>query len=139
VNVCLMPARAPAAKSTHLAELMGDQGVVLGWMAVDRSAGRLRRVGSMAERFGLARFSSTRPESAELPANCQLRASIGFVDAPLLRLGTLGPPCRMPAGGITPAAIDDLVCAQRRCWRGWFALLKPGGRLVYATCTVPSP
>jgi 16S rRNA (cytosine967-C5)-methyltransferase len=57
------------------------------------------------------------------------------VDAPCSGLGTLArhADARWRIG---PAAIDDLVLLQRQLLEGLAPLLRPGGRLVYATCTV---
>ncbi|NQV10164.1 MAG: 16S rRNA (cytosine(967)-C(5))-methyltransferase [Cyanobacteria bacterium] len=124
---------APGGKSTHLAELMADQGVVL---AVDRSAGRLRRVGANAGRLGLASIQRHEADAAELasalPAGSFDRI---LVDAPCSGLGTLARHADA-RWRITPAAIDDLVVLQRRLLEGMVPLLRPAGRLVYATCTV---
>ena len=56
---------APGGKSTHLAELIGDQGEV--W-AVDRSEGRLRRVGVNAARLGLVSIHTLVADAIELAA-----------------------------------------------------------------------
>ena len=58
-----------------------------------------------------------------------------LVDAPCSGLGTLArhADARWRIG---PAAIDELVVLQRQLLEGLAPLLKPGGRLVYATCTV---
>ena len=58
-----------------------------------------------------------------------------LVDAPCSGLGTLArhADARWRIG---PAAIDELVVLQRQLLEGLAPLLRPGGRLVYATCTV---
>ncbi len=123
---------APGGKSTHLAELIGDAGTVL---AVDRSEGRLRRLRENASRLGL---SAIEP----LTADAAIPGAIGgppfdriLLDAPCSGLGTLA---RHPDGRwrITPAAITELTALQRTLLEAMLPLLVPGGRLVYATCTV---
>jgi len=149
---------APGGKSTHLAELMGDRGEVV---ALDRSAARLQRVGRNLERLGLTCIQTRvgdgthlagRPEPTPSQAGDEPGASPpgpgagdddwwqgGFdrilVDAPCSGLGTLArhADARWRVG---PAAIDDLVLLQRQLLEGLAPLLRPGGRLVYATCTV---
>jgi 16S rRNA (cytosine967-C5)-methyltransferase len=126
---------APGGKSTHLAELIGDQGEV--W-ALDRSEARLRRLDRNAERLGL---TSIRSLALDATALAEAKPHWGgsfdrlLLDAPCSGLGTLArhPDARWR---ITPDAIDGLVALQRQLLEALLPLLAPGGRLVYATCTV---
>jgi 16S rRNA (cytosine967-C5)-methyltransferase len=126
---------APGGKSTHLAELMGDQGTVL---ALDRGEARLRRVSRNADRLGLDCID-VRHGDATTWANQQpeLLGQVDriLVDAPCSGLGTLARHADA-RWRIDPAAIDELVVLQRELLEGLLPLLKPQGRLVYATCTV---
>ncbi len=126
---------APGGKSTHLAELIGDQGEV--W-ALDRSEARLRRLDRNAERLGLTSIRSLALDATALAeAKPHWRGSFDrlLLDAPCSGLGTLArhPDARWR---ITPDAIDGLVTLQRQLLGALLPLLAPGGRLVYATCTV---
>ncbi|MCT0200778.1 16S rRNA (cytosine(967)-C(5))-methyltransferase [Synechococcus sp. CS-1325] len=129
---------APGGKSTHLAELIGDQGTVV---AVDRSAGRLRRVRANADRLGLSSIQLRQADAAELTADpvagaaAEERFDRILLDAPCSGLGTLARHADA-RWRIEPATIDELVVLQRRLLEGMVPLLKPAGRLVYATCTV---
>ena len=126
---------APGGKSTHLAELIKDEGEI--W-AVDRSPGRLQRVAANAARLGLGSISALAADAAGLPSerptwkNSFQRI---LIDAPCSGLGTLArhPDARWR---ITPAAIDGLLPLQRDLLEGLLPLLAPQGRLVYATCTI---
>ncbi len=126
---------APGGKSTHLAELIGDQGEV--W-ALDRSEARLRRLDRNAERLGLTTIRSLAIDATALAeAKPHWRAHFDriLLDAPCSGLGTLArhPDARWR---ITPDAIDGLVQLQRQLLEALLPLLAPAGRLVYATCTV---
>jgi len=126
---------APGGKSTHLAELIGDQGTV--W-AVDRSAARLERLRRNAERLGLTSINTLALDAELLPE--RRPAWIGrfdriLVDAPCSGLGTLARHADA-RWRITPEAIKGLTALQRRLLAASLPLLRPGGRLVYATCTV---
>jgi 16S rRNA (cytosine967-C5)-methyltransferase len=126
---------APGGKSTHLAELMGDQGLVL---ALDRGEARLRRVTRNAERLGLQSIAVQHGDATALAQQQpELLASFDriLVDAPCSGLGTLARHADA-RWRIDPAAIDELVVLQRELLDGLLPLLKPQGRLVYATCTV---
>ncbi|MBD2422742.1 16S rRNA (cytosine(967)-C(5))-methyltransferase [Cyanobium sp. FACHB-13342] len=126
---------APGGKSTHLAELMGDQGEV--W-AVDRSEGRLRRVGVNAARLGLHSIHTLAADAAELLAQKpEWRGWFDriLLDAPCSGLGTLARHADA-RWRLSPEAIGELVALQRQLLEALLPLLKPAGQLVYATCTV---
>ena len=126
---------APGGKSTHIAELMGDQGSVL---ALDRGEARLRRVARNAERLGLGCIEPCHGDATELAQqHPEWLASFDriLVDAPCSGLGTLARHADA-RWRIEPAAVDELVLLQRQLLEGLLPLLRPGGRLVYATCTV---
>ena len=128
---------APGGKSTHLAELIADQGEI--W-AVDRSAGRLKRVASNAARLGLGAINALAADAAtllELEVRPQWRESFQriLIDAPCSGLGTLArhPDARWR---VTPASIRALLPQQQALLDGLVPLLAPAGLLVYATCTI---
>ena len=126
---------APGGKATHLAELVGDKAEI--W-AVDRSAGRLKRVASNAARLGVASIQALMADAARLledrPAWNQAFQRI-LIDAPCSGLGTLArhPDARWR---MTPELIEALLPQQRALLDGLVPLLAPDGRLVYATCTM---
>ncbi|MBE9152638.1 MULTISPECIES: 16S rRNA (cytosine(967)-C(5))-methyltransferase [unclassified Cyanobium] len=126
---------APGGKCTQMAERIGDRGEV--W-AIDRSAARLQRLERNAARLGLGCVSSLAADAAELAV---VRPDwLGhfdriLVDAPCSGLGTLARHADA-RWRLQPAAIPELVRLQRALLEGVLPLLRPGGQLVYATCTV---
>ena len=126
---------APGGKSTHLAETMNDQGLVL---AVDRGEARLRRVQRNSARLGLTCIETRHADASRLALDApELCGSFDriLVDAPCSGLGTLARHADA-RWRMDPAAIEGLVRLQRGLLEGLLPLLRPGGRLVYATCTV---
>jgi 16S rRNA (cytosine967-C5)-methyltransferase len=126
---------APGGKSTHLAELIGDQGEVL---ALDRSGPRLRRLITNAERLGLGSIHALEADGltlAQLQPQLLGRFDGLLIDAPCSGLGTLARHADA-RWRITPEAVNGLAELQRQLLEALLPLLKPGGRLVYATCTV---
>ena len=126
---------APGGKSTHLAELMGDQGRI--W-AVDRSEARLERVRRNAERLGVTSILTKAAEAqhlAEHQPDWLGRFDRILLDAPCSGLGTLARHADA-RWRITPEDIEELTLLQRQLLEGMLPLLAPQGRLVYATCTV---
>jgi 16S rRNA (cytosine967-C5)-methyltransferase len=126
---------APGGKSTHMAELMGDQGEI--W-AVDRSEARLKKVVANAERLGIASIQVLAADAADLlELRPQWRGSFDriLVDAPCSGLGTLARHADA-RWRIQPDSIAELAHQQQRLLECLAPLLRPTGRLVYATCTV---
>ena len=126
---------APGGKATHCAERMANQGEV--W-AVDRSAARLQRLASNAERLGLHTLHPLAADAATLLAE-QPGWRGGFdrilLDAPCSGLGTLARHADA-RWRQTPATIAELEALQAQLLEALAPLLAPGGRFVYATCTV---
>ena len=123
---------APGTKTTHLAELMQDRGRVL---AFDREPGRLERVREAVARLGLR---SVEPLEGAVEAQVpRFRAACDgvLVDAPCSNLGVLR---RNPDVKWRRRAADLPLNAARqaRILEAAAALVKPGGRLVYATCSL---
>ena len=122
---------APGGKATHLAELMGNHGQIV---AIDRSAVRLSRVRENALRLGLNTIRLQVADARHLP-EWHGRADRVLLDAPCSGLGTLARNADA-RWRITPVAIHNLKALQMELLEEALQLVKPGGRLVYATCTV---
>jgi len=126
---------APGGKSTHLAELMGNVGEI--W-AIDRSKDRLDRVSNNAQRLGLTIIHTLLANGITLlhqkPEWHQAFDRI-LIDAPCSGLGTLSrhPDARWR---IEEDKIRQLIEIQCELLKTLVLFLKPGGRLVYATCTI---
>jgi 16S rRNA (cytosine967-C5)-methyltransferase len=105
-------------------------------VAVDRSSGRLQRVRDNAERLGLRTIQPVQGDAAALAADLgEAPFDRVLLDAPCSGLGTLARHADA-RWRLTPEAIDTLVELQQSLLAGVAPLLRPGGRLVYATCTV---
>jgi len=123
---------APGGKSTHLAELMGDRGEIT---AADAGEKRLGRIEENARRLGLG---SIRPVAADLTGDAAVLGLIPYdrilVDVPCSGLGILR---RNPEAKWykTEEVIGKMAALQNRILAKAATLLKPGGVLVYSTCT----
>lgn len=126
---------APGGKSAHLLERLASQGVTADLLALDNDERRLARVAETLERLGL--------EAELVCANAAEPAS--WWDGKLFDRILLDAPCSA-TGVIRRHAdikllrretdIQQLVATQSGLLRALWPLLKPGGRLVYATCSV---
>lgn len=117
-------------KSTHLAQIAGDQAVI---DAADVSARKLDLLVDTARRLGL---SSIRPVAADLtqpPASLADYDAI-LLDAPCTGLGVLRRHPELKWRG-SPEAIGELAALQRRLLDALWPRLRPGGVLVYSVCT----
>jgi len=119
---------APGGKTTLLAE--GGARV----LAVDRSPRRLLRVVEAARRLGvLARVRCVASDGARVLRRIAFDAAL--VDVPCSNTGVLGarPEARWRFGPATQAALVEL---QGRLLGEAARLVRPGGRLVYSTCSI---
>jgi 16S rRNA (cytosine967-C5)-methyltransferase len=123
---------APGGKATLLAELVGRQGRV--W-AFDRKAGSLEKLQATLRRQGLNHvFCETRDAVAPRPELLG-RMDAALVDAPCSALGVLRR--RVEARWQTrPDQFHSQADRQWRLLQATAAYLKPGGVLIYATCTI---
>jgi 16S rRNA (cytosine967-C5)-methyltransferase len=121
---------APGGKATHLAELMKDQGRVV---ACDTDARRLQTVHELVGRLGLTGVTTIRidPEG-EPPAGPFDRV---LLDVPCSNTGVLG---RRPEARwrLRPEDLRHLTVLQGRLLRQAAARVKPGGVVVYSTCSI---
>jgi 16S rRNA (cytosine967-C5)-methyltransferase len=121
---------APGGKTTHLAALMQGTGEVL---AIERNRRRAAELARTAERLHAA---NVRVEVADAAAS---HGQSGFdrvlVDPPCSGLGTLQarPDLRWRASA---GAVAELAQLQRAILASGADALRPGGVLVYSTCTI---
>lgn len=121
-------------KTTQIAELQGDEGYV---EACDIHQHKLRMMGEAATRLGLQSIRPLLADARFLPARADKLGAFDAVllDAPCSGLGVLRhrPDIRWNR---TPSDITALVELQRELLQAAVALVRPGGLVVYATCTL---
>ena len=122
---------APGGKSTHMAELMQDEGIV--W-ACDRYAARLRKVNANAKRLGLGAIRPHEADSRHIPDFHQ-QADRVLLDAPCSGLGTLNRHADA-RWRQSPERVVELVRLQEELLNEAANWVKAGGILVYATCSL---
>ncbi|SOB92683.1 16S rRNA (cytosine967-C5)-methyltransferase [Ureibacillus xyleni] len=126
---------APGGKTTHLAEKMGNNGSIL---ATDLHPHKLDLVDATSKRLGL-NIIQTAPIDGRKAAEYLEAESFDavLVDAPCSGLGVMR---RKPDIKYTKREEDfeSLHRIQVELLNNAVKVLKPGGRLVYSTCTVNS-
>ena len=122
---------APGAKTTHLAALMRGRGELV---AVERHSGRSDALRRNCARMGAGWVDVRTAEAGSVDLGGQLFDRV-LLDPPCSDLGTLQsrPDVRWRK---TPAMIEELTVAQRRLLDAAAARVRPGGTLVYSTCTI---
>jgi 16S rRNA (cytosine967-C5)-methyltransferase len=124
---------APGGKTTHIAELMKDVGEVT---AADISTRGIEKIRDNAARLGLTSIRALRSDASREFA----RSYVGYfdralVDAPCSGLGTLRshPEIKWHRN---PIDIERLSRLQEKILNRVARCLKPGGVLLYSTCTL---
>lgn len=124
---------APGGKSTYLAQLMLDQGKVIACDAAER---KLRLIKENAARLGITCIKAAVADAVRWsPASTlSVKADRVLVDAPCSALGVIR---RNPEGKwrITPEGITRLASAQKQMLRNAAKAVRPGGHLLYSTCS----
>lgn len=118
-------------KTLHLADLMQNQGLI--W-ATDRAEWRLKRLKRRAARAGVFNLRAKVWDGGpKLPTKTGFAGVL--VDAPCSGIGTWqrNPQARWTT---TPADVSELAAVQKDLLAHVASTVNPGGRLVYAVCTL---
>ena len=122
---------APGGKASALVEAVGDDGWV---MANEPIASRLPALRFNVARTGSTRYVVTRMDPDDLADRLPGRFDLVLVDAPCSGQSLLS----RGRGGATTTrgrTIEHAAARQRRILDAAVRLTRPGGRLVYSTCT----
>ncbi len=122
---------APGGKSFLLAQEMANSGSIL---SCDLHTNKLKRIEEGARRLGID-IIRTKAADASAPSDDLLEAfDLVLADVPCSGMGVIGkkPEIRYKA----LSEIAGLPAVQQRILRGAARCVKPGGVLVYSTCTL---
>ncbi len=122
---------APGSKTTHLAALRPQALIIAG----DLHAHRLRTLSELAKQQGANNITPVVCDATDRLPFVDASFDRVLVDAPCSGTGTLrrNPDIRWR---LTPADIEELAEKQIRILMNASAVARPGGRLVYSTCSV---
>ena len=123
---------APGGKTTHMAQLMKDQGEIV---AVDVSPGKLTLLQENCRRLGISIVQAVTFDATSLLPFSSGSFDRVLVDAPCTGLGTLR---RNPDGKwrVAEADISRLHKLQGQILSRAAPMVKKGGILAYSTCTM---
>ncbi len=123
---------APGGKTVHVADTLGDTGTVI---CGDVSPEKVSRIMENIMRLGLTNVSSQIWDASVFDPEKEEKFDLVLVDAPCSGIGIIGnkPDIKYH---LTPEGMEELVTLQGRILQQAAAYVKPGGTLLYSTCTL---
>lgn len=124
---------APGGKSCSIAlSLSQNQGRVV---ATDRTQERVTLIRDAVSRLGLKNVTCSVRDALTDDTTELSQADVVLLDAPCSGFGTIGRKVDMKWSK-SEETINELILLQEQLLRKAAALVKPGGWLVYSTCTI---
>lgn len=123
---------APGSKTTHLSALMNNTGKI---EAYDIHEHKIQLIEMNAERLGAVNITAHAMDSTQLrEVYPDETFDYLLLDAPCSGLGVIArkPEIKYQA----PDSMDGIITLQRQLLEVAYYLLKPGGTMVYSTCTI---
>ncbi|MFD2916160.1 RsmB/NOP family class I SAM-dependent RNA methyltransferase [Psychroserpens luteus] len=119
-------------KTLHLASLMENKGQII---ALDIYANKLNELKRRAKRNGAWNIETRAIESTKVVKKLYDKADRVLIDAPCSGLGVLrrNPDAKWK---LQPEFIDKIKVTQQEILQQYSRIVKAGGQLVYATCSV---
>ncbi len=120
-------------KTLHLAALMQNKGRII---AMDTEDWKLDELKKRARRAGVSNMVETRViDSTKVIKRLESSADRVLLDVPCSGLGVLrrNPDAKWK---LSPEFIDKVKVEQREILSGYSQMVKPGGQLVYSTCSI---
>jgi 16S rRNA (cytosine967-C5)-methyltransferase len=119
-------------KTLHLAALMQNRGSII---ALDTHAWKLDELRNRARRAGASNIETRPIESRKTIKRLYGTADRLLLDVPCSGLGILrrNPDAKWK---LQPAQIEQLRATQQEILQAYSPITKPGGRMVYATCSI---
>ena len=128
IDVCA----APGGKAIHLAEKLAGTGHV---EARDLTEYKVSLIEENIERSGLGNIEARCQDATIDDAASHEKADIVIADLPCSGLGILGKKPDLKSK-MTPAMTQELAELQRKILTIVQGYVKPGGKLLYSTCTI---
>ncbi len=123
---------APGSKTTQIAQLMSGEGVVV---ANDISYERVKALSSNIQKFGILNIVITVMDGRRFPRYIKEYFDRVLIDAPCSSLGIISKDWGV-AKSWSYNVVERLSKLQLQLLKAGFETLKPGGTLIYSTCTL---
>ena len=128
IDVCA----APGGKSLHMADIMGGFGMI---EARDLTPEKVELIRENVKRADLINIRPVVMDALTYDKNSEGMADIVICDLPCSGLGVISRKSDIKYR-VVPEKIDSLVELQRAILRNAAGYVRPGGHLIYSTCTV---
>ena len=128
IDVCA----APGGKSLHIADKMGNFGMV---EARDVSDEKVAMIRDNVHRADLINVRPVVMDALTWDMSSEGKADIVICDVPCSGLGVISRKSDIKYR-VTPERIDSLVELQRQILKNALRYVMPGGHMIYSTCTV---
>ncbi len=123
---------APGGKSLHLADKLRGTGLVV---VRDLTEKKIRLVEDNIARSGFSNIRAEVWDALEFDSAWEEQADLVIADLPCSGLGVIGKKPDIKYR-VTPEGVESLVALQRRILSVVWRYVKPGGTLIYSTCTI---
>ncbi len=130
IDVCA----APGGKSLHMADMLRESGKVL---ARDLTESKVELIEENIDRMGYTNVEAQVFDALDLDEQWIEKADIVIADLPCSGLGVMAKKNDLKYR-VTREDIKELAALQREILKVVSKYVKPGGTLVYSTCTVTS-
>lgn len=119
-------------KSLHLAMIMENKGQII---ATDIYESKLRKLKIRTRRAGVFNITTKEIDSPKVMKKMKGTADRVLIDAPCSGIGVLR---RNPDSKwkLEPEFVENIIKIQAEILENYSQLVKPGGKLVYATCSI---
>lgn len=119
-------------KSLHLAAKMENKGQVI---ALDIYENKLKELKRRAKRAGAHNIETRHISSSKVIKKLREKADRVLIDAPCSGLGVLrrNPDAKWK---LQPEFLDNIKATQAEILKDYSKMVKPGGKMVYATCSI---
>lgn len=125
---------APGGKSLHVSDKMGDFGMV---EARDLTPNKVALVQDNIQRLNLINVTAVQADATVYDGGLEARADIVLADVPCSGMGVIGKKPDIKYN-LTSIQLEELMILQRKILHNAAAYVKPGGTLIYSTCTIGS-
>ena len=123
---------APGGKSLLASELTGDSGKVI---SCDVSDAKVSKIEENISRLNAVNVQACARDARHTEESLKGKVDVLILDVPCSGLGILGKK-RDIKYNASPDIIRELVLLQWEIVSACYGYVKPGGRLVYSTCTI---
>lgn len=123
---------APGGKSLHVADKLGSFGMV---EARDLKENKVALIQDNIQRMDLINVKAVMADATAFDGSMVEKADIVLADVPCSGMGVIGnkPDIKY---NLTSLQVEELVLLQRKILHNAASYVKPGGTLVFSTCTI---